>query len=41
MALFYADSDDTPTKIGKVIGGVFSICVYLVIAWLMLFPFWH
>jgi len=41
MGLIYDETDDTPTKIGKIIGSIIVICVFAMIAWLMVFPFWH
>jgi len=39
--LFYDETDDTPTKIGRSIGSILAICVYAMIAWLIILPLWH
>jgi hypothetical protein len=41
MGLFYDETADTPTKIGGIIGSIFGICVYVMMAWLMVYPLWH
>jgi hypothetical protein len=33
--------DDTPTKIGHIIGSIFGIFLYVCVAWLMVYPLWH
>ena len=40
MGLFYDETADTP-KIGGIIGSIFGICVYVTMAWLMVYPLWH
>jgi hypothetical protein len=41
MALFYDETTETPTKIGGIIGSIFGIYVYVMMAWLMVYPLWH
>jgi len=41
MGVFYEENADTPTKIDNVIGGIFGSCVFVVMAWLMVYPLWH
>jgi hypothetical protein len=41
MGLFYDETADMPTKIGGIIGSIFGICVYVMMAWLMVYPLWH
>jgi hypothetical protein len=41
MGWFYKENADTSTKIGNIIGGIFGICVYAMMAWLMVYPLWH
>jgi hypothetical protein len=39
--VFYFDeADDTPTKIGKAIGSVIGIAIYLGVAGLMIYAVW-
>ncbi len=37
MEPFYNPNADTPTKIGEIIGSAIAICIFIGIAWLMLY----
>jgi hypothetical protein len=41
MGIFYDETDDTPTKIGHIIGSIFGVFLYAVVGWLMLYPLMH
>ncbi len=39
MGIFYDEGDDTPAMIGNIIGSIFGICIYISVAWLMVYAF--
>ncbi len=41
MGLFYEETDDTPKKIGSVIGSIIAIGIFIAVVVLMIFPLWH
>jgi hypothetical protein len=38
---FYDETADAPTKTGQIIGSIFSMGVYAMMAWLMVYPLMH